>query len=264
MRDFKRKTENGLVFYQSEMMNGCDFFHHMFTTRHGGISDGENYSLNLGINKEEKANVLENFNRVCAYMNAKPDDAFVLKQIHTDKVHKLKKGDKSQIYNTEERIKADAIVSDEKGSFFGVFCADCVPVILACDSKKVVATIHSGWRSTALHIAKKAAEKMIDEYGCEPDEIKAAIGPSIHECCFEVDFDAAEKFEEKYRNKKGEKYFINLQRVITDDLISAGIKKENISESGLCTACNPSEFFSSRAQKGKHGLMMAMVKILEK
>ena len=262
MSDFKRITENGLVFYQSEVLNECDFFRHIFTTRHGGVSQGENYSLNLGINKEEKENVLENFYRVCSYMEAKPKDAFVLKQIHTDNVHKLKKGDKSGIENTEDRIKGDGIISDEKGSFFGVFCADCVPVILADNSKKVAATIHSGWRSTALHIAKKAAEKMIDEYGCKPEEIKAAIGPSIHECCFEVDFDAAEKFEQKYRNKKGEKYFINLQRVITDDLIRVGIKKENITESGLCTVCNSNEFFSSRAQKGKHGLMMAAVKIL--
>ncbi len=264
MSDFKRITENGLVFYQSEMLNKCDFFRHIFTTRYGGVSVGENYSLNLGINKEKKANVLENFNRVCAQLDAKPEEAFVLKQIHTDNVHRLEKGDKSGIGNTEERIQADAIISNEKGSFFGVFCADCVPVIIACTSKKVAATIHSGWRSTALHIARKATKKIIDEYGCKPDEIKVAIGPSIHECCFEVDFDVAEKFEEKYRNKKGEKYFINLQKVITEDLISLGIKKENISESGLCTACNPSEFFSSRAQNGKHGLMMAAVKILEK
>lgn len=257
MSGFIRREENGIIFYRAENLEGLS---HLFTTRHGGVSSGENFSLNLGINKDEnKDNTIENFRRVCAVLDLDSDDVFVLKQIHTDNVHELSAGDKSLFYNTEDRVRGDGIVSNIKGSGFGVFTADCVPVILYDRKKNTAAAIHSGWRSAAMHIVKKAAGLMIEKYGCAPNDIAAAIGPSIRKCCFEVDIDAAEKFDEIYREKKGSKFHIDLQRVITDDLHSMGIY--NIADSKLCTVCCSDEFFSSRAQKGKHGLMMAVAKI---
>ena len=159
--DFERISENGIVYYRAKNISECGFLKHMFTTKLGGVSRGEISGLNLGINKEPcKENVVTNFKTVCGILGADIDETFVLKQIHTDNIHEYKKGDVSKIYNTEDRVRADSVVSNVKGSSFGVFYADCVPVILADKEKGTAAAIHSGWRSTAVHIAKKAAEKM--------------------------------------------------------------------------------------------------------
>lgn len=260
MNDFIREDDGEFVYYKSKIIEDTGFVNHLFTTRRGGVSTGETGSLNLGINKkDDKENIIENFRRVCRKINADIDELFVLKQIHTDCVHIMANGDKSMIYNTADRVRADAIVSNIDKSVFGVFCADCVPVIMADKDAKVAAAIHSGWRSTAKHISKKTARIMKEDFGAK--NICAAIGPSIRQCCFEADIDCANEFDEKYFKKKGEKYYINLVSVIKDDLISEGILNENISDCEICTCCRSDEFFSNRAAKGKNGLMGGFVKI---
>lgn len=260
MNGFKRIDDNGFVYYIAQNIENTGFLKHMFTTRLGGVSSGETASLNLGINKnDKKENVVKNFEIVTRKLGAVPDDLIALKQIHTDTVHIVLPNDESKIYNTEDRIRADALASNIKGSCFCVFYADCVPIILADKKTKSAAAVHSGWRSSAMHIVKKAVLAMKENFGANPLDIEAAIGPSIQKCCFETDFDAAEQFDEKYYEKKNGKYFIDLQRLIKDDLNDAGVFK--ISDCGICTCCNNEEFFSNRAHKGKIGLMGAFVKI---
>lgn len=257
---FKKINHNGLIYYTADNIDKCGTIEHMFTTRHGGVSTGETASLNLGINKNDtKENVVRNFEIVAERLGCKAEDFIVCKQIHTDCVHVVKGDEVSRIYNTDDRIRADAIISNVKNSCFGVFYADCVPIILADKNTNSAAAIHSGWRSTAMHIVKKAVEAMTANYGTNPCDIAAAIGPSIGQCCFEADIDAAEKFDPKYYVYKNNKYFIDLQSLIRDDLAEAGV--ENISDCGICTCHNPDEFFSNRAHKGKIGLMGAFVKI---
>ncbi len=260
MNDFVRIVDGDFVYYKSKLIDDMGFIKHIFTTRHGGVSTGEVKSLNLGINKNDtRENVIENFNRVCKKIDTRIDDLCVLKQIHTDNIYVMSGGEKSQIYDTESRIRADAIVSNINQSSFGVFYADCVGVILADKEARVAAAVHSGWRSAAMHITKKAVRVMKEQFGAK--DICAAIGPSIRSCCFEADIDCAKEFDEKYFTRRGNKFYIDLQRVIKDDLKDEGIFEDKISDSGICTCCNNDEFFSNRAQKGKIGLMGSFVKI---
>lgn len=257
---FKRIDDNGFVYYIAENIEKTGVAEHMFTTRYGGVSQKETATLNLGINKNDtKENVIKNFEIVSQKLDTKIDNIIALKQIHTDKVHIVNGTEKSRIYNTQQRICADALVSNIKDSCFCVFYADCVPVILADRKTKSAAAIHSGWRSTAMHIVKNAVLQMIENYKTNPCDIAAAIGPSIRKCCFETDIDAAQQFDEKYYTKKNGKYYIDLQQVIKDDLKEMGVW--NISDCGICTCDNGKEFFSNRAHKGKIGLMGAFVKI---
>lgn len=261
MSEFKRFIKDGLVYYKAENIESLGFLEHIYTTRKGGVSEGECESLNLGINKNDtKENVYENFRRVAEVLGGERDSIFVLNQVHENTVHVLLSGEESPFYDMEKRVSADGIVSREAGRIFGVFTADCVGIILADKKTKTVAAVHSGWRSTAMHIAKEAVKKM-EEMGASPEDIYVSIGPHIRDCCFEVKEDAYLNFPEKYRVIRDNKVFINLSQVIKDDLITAGVKEENISESPLCTCCNNHEFFSSRAQKGKMGLSGAFVRI---
>lgn len=258
---FKRINKGGFVYYVAENIENTGVCNHMFTTRFGGVSTGETATLNLGINKnDKKENVVRNFDIVAENLGVKTDDFIVLKQIHTDVVHIVNGGENSKICNTEDRIRADALASNIQKSCFAVFYADYVPIILADEKTHCAAAVHSGWRSSAMHIAKKAVRAMEENFGADPKNIAAAIGPSIGQCCFETDIDAAEKFNEKYYTYKNGKYFIDLKKLIRDDLEEMKVK--NISDCGICTCCNGDEFFSNRAHKGKIGLMGAFVKIL--
>ena len=262
MNDFKRIDDNGFVCYVAQNIENTGFLKHMFTTRLGGVSSGETASLNLGINKNDtKENVVRNFEIVADKLGSRVDDLLALKQIHTNIVHIVTKSDESKIYSTDDRIRADAWASNIKGSCFCVFYADCVPIILADKKTKAAAAVHSGWRSSAMHIVKKAVEAMKENFNTSPCDIEAAIGPSIRSCCFETDIDAAAQFDKRYYTKKNGKYFIDLQRLIRDDLADMGVV--NINDCGICTCCNGDEFFSNRAHKGKIGLMGAFVKINE-
>ncbi len=261
MSEFKRFIQNGIVYYKAENLENLGFLEHIYTTRLGGVSEGECESLNLGINKnDKKENVYENFRRVAEILGGERDNIFVLNQVHENTVHILSGSDESPFYDMEKRISADGIVTREKGRIFGVFTADCVGIILADKKTKTAAAVHSGWRSTAMHIVCEAVKKM-QEVGSSPEDIYVAIGPHIRDCCFEVKEDAYLSFDEKYRIIRDNKVFIDLSRVIKDDLISVGVLEENISESPICTCCENHEFFSSRAQKGKMGLSGAFVRI---
>lgn len=261
MSEFKKFIQNGLVYYKAENLENLGFLEHIYTTRLGGVSEGECESLNLGINKnDKKENVYENFRRIAEVLGGERDNIFVLNQVHGKEVHVLSGSDESPFYDMEKRISADGIVSREKDRIFGVFTADCVGIILADRKTKAAAAVHSGWRSTAMHIVCEAVKKM-ESLGSVPEDIYVAIGPHIRDCCFEVKEDAYKHFDKKYRIIRDNKVFIDLSRVIKDDLISVGVLEENISESPICTCCESHEFFSSRAQKGKMGLSGAFVRI---
>ena len=122
MNGFKRIDDSGFVYYIAQNIENASFLKHMFTTRLGGVSSGETASLNLGINKnDKKENVVKNFEIVTKKLGAVPDDLIALKQIHTDTVHIVLPNDESKIYNTEDRIRADALASNIKAAVFVCF-----------------------------------------------------------------------------------------------------------------------------------------------
>ena len=110
---------------------------------------------------------------------------------------------------------------------------------------------------------------MVQEFGCEPKDIIAAIGPCICQNCYEVDMPVLDAFMESgidvsgvFREGKDENHFmLNLVQANKNILLSAGIKEENIDISDVCTCCNASELHSHRATGGKRGNLAAIIEL---
>ncbi len=188
------------------------------------------------------------------------NEVVYLKQVHSDNILIYKNND---IINEE----GDAIITNKKNVIIGVFTADCVPVILVDEVKKVSAAIHSGWRGTFNSITLKTIEKMKSEFKCNPKNIKAYIGPHIRSCCYEVSKELKEKFLEKKKEIKECDLFnknkLNLEECILNDLRNSGVKEENINTLELCTYCSERiKLHSYRKSNGNYGRMFTFI-ILE-
>ncbi|OCB00944.1 peptidoglycan editing factor PgeF [Clostridium beijerinckii] len=187
------------------------------------------------------------------------DNIIYIKQIHSDRILKYE-GNGKDIINEE----GDAIITNEKNVIIGVFTADCVPVILVDEEKKVTAAIHSGWRGTFESITLKTIDKMKNEFGSDVRNIKAYIGPHIRKCCYEVSEDLKQKFIEKKDTINEKELFngnnLNLEACIIDDLRKSGINESNINSLDLCTYCSSDiKLHSYRKSQGSYGRMFSFI-----
>jgi len=154
--------------------------------------------------------------------------------------------------------ETDALVTDLPEVPLMLFYADCVPVLLADPVTGVIGLAHAGWRGTAAKIAKKTAIVMADAFGTMPENLLAAIGPSIGACCYEVD-DAVRNqmpdYVSCFTDKGNGKYWLDLWEANREQLMEAGLRERNISIAGICTNHNPELFCSYRYEGGKTGRM---------
>lgn len=170
-------------------------------------------------------------------------DICLPKQKHTDKVHILE----SDI----EQVTADAVITSRKNILIGVKVADCVPILLFDNERKVMGAVHAGWRGTSSGILKNSIETMQKKFNSRPEDIKAAIGPSIKGCSYEVDKDVMSAVmsasgEGDHIRKADDKYFIDLSVANRLQALSTGVPEHNIWLSDECTFCNPEKFYSYR------------------
>ena len=233
---------------------------HGFSTRLGGVTEGERGTLDLGAGDGE--DVSENRRRFFASLGTTADRAFSAKQIHSRKIMTVNSSDLGGYF------ECDGFVTDEAGLLLTVKVADCVPILLEDSKNGVIAAVHSGWRGTAAAIVSEAVSKMC-LLGAEREEIKAVIGPSIHSCCYEVDEPFVCAFRESENadillpfitpaEKEG-KYYADLQKMNGALLKNADVGKIYVSP--LCTCCEREILFSHRGSGGKRGLMMAGIVI---
>ena len=167
----------------------------------------------------------------------------------------------------------DGLITNVPGLILGTFYADCVPLLFVDPVHHAIGCSHSGWRGTVGEMGKKTVEAMREAYGSRPEDIFAAIGPSICQDCYEVGKDVAEPFEklfsqERYQDvsmknilteKVNGKYQLDLWRANEAILLGAGILKEHLSMTDICTCCNPGYLFSHRASKGRRGNLAAFL-----
>lgn len=215
-----------------------------------------NAEKNRSFNRNTEDGVKE-LNSLKTEFNA--DEIIYLKQVHSDRVVKYLKSDKS--INEEE---GDAIITNEKNVIIGVFTADCVPIILIDEEREVIAAIHSGWRGTMDSITLKTIEKMKSEFTTNASNIKVYIGPHIRRCCYEISKELKEKFIEKKKTISEAVLFngnnLNLEACILEDLKAAGVPDQNINSLDLCTYCsNDIKLHSYRKSEGSYGRMFASI-----
>ena len=218
---------------------------HAFFNRLGGKSNGIFKSLNCGSgSSDNKKNVLKNLKIVSDKINVKSKKIVLLNQVHSNKFYYI--GKNSKLNN---KFKGDALITDKKNLPIAVLTADCAPILIHDEGKKMIAAIHAGWKGAYKDIVKKVIKFMIKK-GCSTQNITVAIGPCISSNNYEIKEDFKKKFIKKDKNNivffkrtKNKNYF-NLNKYIHFQLKSLNIKKVDIINKDTFNTKN--NFFSAR------------------
>ncbi len=237
---------------------------HCFTTRHGGVSTGSQASLNLAVGRgDTMENVGQNLHILAYALGFDPKKLVMTRQIHSDLVRVVTDADAIGLCH-RDYPECDALVTNTPGVALLVFTADCTPLLLHDPVTGAVGAAHAGWRGTAKAIGAKCVETMVENFGCKPENIHAAIGPNIAQCHFETDGDVPEAMiaafgpeVEAYIEKQGEKYHLDLKAINALVLRRAGVEHIDISDD--CTYCQSGRFWSHRVTKGDRGSQGAII-----
>lgn len=259
---FFEENKNGLVYMRSDKIKA----RHAFTTRYGGISTGDFFSLNLGSNRgDDPEAVRENYRRVCELMGVGIDDCAVTMQVHGNEV-RVVTGEDRHVCMSKVPYEADGIVTAQRGLPIMCFVADCVPVLLCDERNGVIAAVHCGWRSSVADILGVTVEKMC-ALGAKRENICAAMGAAIGACCFETDADVPEAIEKYLGGDAGGlwtirpdgKYMVDLRAANARRLVQLGLRAENTDINPECTFCSHDKYWSHRYTKGKRGSQAAVI-----
>jgi len=266
---------------------------HGFSTRLGGFSRGYGKNaLNLGFtNDDSKAAVERNRAAFLKQLGAAGDresslwPLVTLRQVHSDLIRLVESAPESQLVG-------DGLITEKPGLLLGIQAADCLPIILVDPKRRAVSVFHAGWRGTVKRIVEKGVGEMSRCFGSRARDLKAAIGPGIHGCCYEVGQEVRGQFEsqfayaeklfrmveesdpvrEKYpmlfltarapgHSELPKKIYLDLVEANRQQLLAVGVPARSIEASPLCTNCRTDLLFSYRAEKGKTGRMMAVIGI---
>ncbi len=233
---------------------------HCFTTRLGGVSQGILESMNIGIHRGDKPeNVEANYKILGSALGFDPDKLILTRQTHSDIVREVTDKDTGSIFR--ENIPAcDSLITNTPGLTLVVFTADCTPILFFDPVTGAVGAAHAGWRGTAADIAGKTVQAMCRSFGCQPENIRCAIGPNIGPCCFETDREVPDAMIQALGDSarahiqaRGSKYYVNLKEINALFLRRSGVVHIDIATQ--CTRCD-SRFWSHRrtgSQRGSQG-----------
>ena len=286
------KTRDRLQILQAENLTALPWLVHAFSTRQRGFSTayGGN-ALNLGFTKQDSSSAVERNRRaflqimVAIDTKGKPWPLVTLRQVHSDVIHCVNGPPR-------EHLVGDGLVTDKPTILLGIQTADCLPVILVDTKKRAVGIFHAGWRGTVKRIVEKGVGEMRRWFGSFPRDLRATIGPGIHNCCYEVGDEVRDRFESQFEyaadlfheikesdpirerypllfltarapghSELPRKLFLDLVEANRRQLLNAGVAAKNISTSALCSSCRTDLLFSYRAEKGVTGRLMAVVGI---
>ena len=271
---------------------------HGFSTRIGGCSRvyGKR-ALNLGFTKDDSRAAVDRnreafLKKLGAISRSRRGASLwpliTLRQVHSDIIRHIESPDLAG----KEPLTGDGMITATPGLLLAIQTADCLPVIVLDTRRHAVGVFHAGWRGTMKRIVEKGVGEMVRCFGSRPRDLKAAIGPGIQGCCYEVGEEVRTKFEsqfsyaarlfrelkesdpvrEKYpllfltarapgHSELPKKIFLDLVEANRQQLLAAGVPKKSIETSPLCTNCHPELLFSYRAEKGKTGRMMGVAGI---
>ena len=271
---YTEKNVSGVPFLQYPLFENTKVVNHGVSTRLGGVSEGIYSSMNLSFTRGDKDEcVLENYKRMAAAVGVSQEKMVCSRQTHTTNVRIVTAEDAGKgVIRERDYDDVDGLVTNVPGICLVTFYADCVPLLFVDPVKRVIASSHSGWRGTASRMGQVTVETMQREYGCRPEDILAAIGPSICQDCYEVSEDvilefqksfAEELWKDLYYKKENGKYQLNLWKANEHVLLESGILPEHLAVTNLCTCCNPDLLFSHRASNGKRGNLAAFLALKE-
>ena len=214
---------------------------HCFTLKYLDFYSNNNFY-------ENEKNVRKNYKKICGKINL----------------------DANNIVRPLENV--DGLITNQKNKILSTIYADCTPIFLYDISKNIIGNIHSGWKGTVYKIVSVAIKNMIEDYGSNPSDIIACIGPTIRKCHFEVDEDVKELFVKSFNNSeiiyKGEikegkqKYFVDTVSANIMTMKSLGIKDENIIDSKICSVCESDLIYSYRVEGKESGRCTSLISLI--
>lgn len=229
--------------------------------------------------EQEFKKAMKDYENLCNAINLDYKNVVKTNQEHTDNIAIANKKINQNFpdINLEEYSRTDGIVTQKENLVLSTTNADCILLLFFDPVTRTIANTHSGWKGTLQRISVKTVQKMVNEFGCNPKDIICCICPSIRKCHFEIDKDVKDLFEEKFKDlniskntdimeKQKDKEKWNIDTVLINKIIleKAGLKTENIIDSGLCSVCNKDLIHSFRVEKQGYGLNTALISLLDK
>jgi len=292
MRRSPTRTGKPIETLRAPSLTQLPWLVHGFSTRQGGVSTCYGGgTLNLGFTQHDsRENVERNRALFLEKVGATNEDGRAwpvvqMKQVHSSVVRRVDVA-------PGELLAGDGLISATPGLLLAIKTADCVPVLVADVKRRAVGAFHAGWRGTVARVVEKGIGEMRHQFGSVPRNLRAAIGPSIRRCCYQVGPEVRAEFESQFsyaddlleevfdadaihvrypmlflnqrapgHGELGPEIHLDLLEANRRQLLDTGMREEHISVIEGCTACDTTRYFSHRAEFGKTGRMMAVIGI---
>ena len=265
----EEKVKEGVPFLSYPILENTGIVSHGFSTRLGGVSEGGYSSMNLSLSRGDSPEAVEeNTKRIARAIGVEKEKMVYTQQTHTTNVAVVSGKDAGSTLK-----ETDGLVTNSPGICLVTFYADCVPLYFVDPVKRAIGLSHSGWRGTVGKMAAATVEKMKECFGTRPEDIIAAVGPSICQDCYEVSEDVTSRFKEAFREedwkdlfykKENGKFQLDLWKANEINLREAGVLPEHIAVTNVCTCCNPKILFSHRVQGWNRGNLCAFLALKDK
>lgn len=284
-------ADSNIEYLSFPSLENTGLVEHLFTTRTGGVSKGIFSTMNLSLSRgDSESDVLENYKRIGKVLGCDVEHMVASHQTHTTNIRRVTLADKGKgILVSRDYEDIDGLITNEKGIALVTYYADCVPLYFVDKHHQAIGLAHSGWKGTVGQMGACMVKAMEEQFGSKPEQLVAAIGPSICQECYEVSEDVADAFSELlddhvakealneiresgcYNRKDGKdrkvivsgkvngKYQLDLWLANLVILRCAGIPLQQIAVTDVCTCHNPEYLFSHRASEGKRGNLAAFL-----
>ena len=270
------KNADGAAYIEFEPLKQFEWLRAGFSTRLGGVSYGQGLdTLNLGFERNDnRDNVIRNFELLADSAGFDSKNIVLPNQWHTNNLRLVDNLETVRGYEYDKDGPAiDGQITALEDAVLITYGADCTPVYLIDDEHKAIGLCHSGWKGTPNSISRDTLELMKKAFGTDASKVTALIGPSISADCYEVGYDVAEHFIKKHgikvtvdsdivrEGRREGKYQLDLWEANRQNLVMAGVPKERVYVSGICTFTESSLMYSHRRDGNARGVMAAFMSI---
>ena len=239
-----------------------------------GMGLDRDYRTTKGNGEEKYNKAISDYKKLCGSIEIDYKNCVKPCQEHTKNIRIVKqKINKGKVdFEQEEYKSTDGLITNQPQIALATTNADCILLMFFDPIKKVIANVHSGWRGTLQQISVNAVNKMKSEYGCKGQDIICCICPSIRKCHFKVHADVQEPYYKEFKDLKEieelivkipneERWAIDTVEINKRILKQAGLKEENIVDSGICSVCHSDLIHSFRVEKEGYGLSTAIIEL---
>jgi len=253
----KQQHQNGLVYFQFDSFPANGRLQHAIFSRQGGSSPAPFQALNMSVSvADAQENVFANRRQAYGLFGRDQDSVVHAHLVHGNTVTRV-----TQANNGDYTPLTDGLITNEPGCALTMNFADCTPIMLYDPVQHAIGLGHAGWKGVVVDLPGAMVRAMQQEFGSEPADIRAGVGPCISWAQYEVDEPLVSEVKEAFADwalllrrpkaKENGRYHFDLPVANQLRLQQAGVG--HIELSGLCTAERTDLFFSHRAEKGKTG-----------